>query len=479
MTRYSFSEKEFSSWHNALNAATGLLKSALEPEEILREDDRSLARSWYLESALYSYMSSLSPDTFYYGSFFLIYIIALAVFSYYLLRAIRKRELIWLVVPVLSVSFTIYLSLHSVGLAEPNDSSFSVFHISDSGREKDECYMLYQNGDREDMNMKLRKEVSHVEPQDYKYFVELQESLNPAFNKPDYTVDHTESGIEIAFSEVVPGTSRVLRLDVDREKKDPCFEADLVLEPTWFQGRIRNISRKNFEKVVMIRGCQYVVLDGIAAGEVKTIGKNAAACLNAYEESSHFADEMDESTALGNALFYIENTYLEDSRNLNETLIIGVSEEDEFSLFANGDELSNQIGLSIDRVEDKEKDPSLRQITNINRFCLRSDEDGSLLYDTLDGMRTKATYQFDPGEHVRSLNRNRDSFSGVIYAYNFQKETEDPILRNWDDSISGEDLKPYLSDRNVLILTYQIEEETENVAAPILSAVTAGSPDGE
>ena len=74
---------------------------------------------------------------------------------------------------------------------------------------------------------------------------------------------------------------------------------------------------------------------------------------------------------------------------------------------------------------------------------------------------------------VRKLYRNRDSFEGTVLAYNYQNGKDEVILKDWDDVLDEKDLQAYLSDQNVMILTYRLPKGEDLGNTPVLSVEMA------
>ncbi len=66
--------------------------------------------------------------------------------------------------------------------------------------------------------------------------------------------------------------------------------------------------------------------------------------------------------------------------------------------------------------------------------------------------------------------RNHDDFRGKIFAYNYETNEMDRILTKWDDVMYLPELEPYLSDMNVMKITYEQAKDVEEYNLPILSA---------
>ena len=473
---YSLSDKAFSSWSKARAAAKGLMEYILDQEGLFLGNDQEMLRMWYLERSLYSFMPSAAPDIFYYGSFFLIYIGALLLIGYYLLRRIGRREWVWLLVPLISAAFAAFLTLNSGRLSRPDSNLFSMLRISENTKSTDSCYVLYQNGKGEACRIDFSPNVNMVAPLDYEYRLDAGDSAEAGSDKIDYSINYNKRGYDVSFSEAIPGTSRLLFIDTDK-KSGGGLKGDIHTLPTSFYGTIRNDSGKNYERILIIRGRQYLLLPGLEEGEQMNLDGDLVRCLSNYEEDPFSltleTEEADEDSAMANVLFYAGASWMKDSDHLDETILAGICSSPDSAIFDDEDEPSNQINLDIVHLEDQnqdENDTKTFTISNINAFCLRSDQEGLLAHDTLETNKTKATYQFDRSRVLRRLFRNRDSFAGSIRAYNYRTGKDDLILKKWDDCLEGRDLEDYLSDQNVMILTYQLPDGQDIGNTPILSA---------
>lgn len=477
-TRFSFSEKAFSSWNSAGEASEGLLGYILEEAGLSLAEDQSMLRMWYLERTLYAFLTSVAPDTFYYGIFFITYIAALILIGYYFLRKIHKRELVWFIVPLMSVGFVVFLVGHSSRLSRPNTNSFSMLRIADDSKRMDECYLLYQNGNGDACQVDFAGDVDKVEPLDYDYRLDIQDIPSVDTEKTNYRVSRAGGRCDILFSETIPGTSRILHIETKAHREN-ALDARILTLPTTFYGTIKNTGTRNYSKIIAIRGRQFAILPGLGSGQEVAIDRHQVRCLSNYEEDAFSYASIsgdDEESVLSNILMYIEKTWMKDTDQLDETILVGVTYDMDSEIFSGENDLRNQIGLDVIHLSDSREDRThsggnrVFTITNINTSCLRSDEEGMLVHDTLEANKTKATYQFDRNRVLKRLCRNRDSFKGTIRAYNYKTGEDEIILKNWDDILEGKELDSYLSDQNVMILTYLLPEGEELGNTPVLSA---------
>ena len=473
---YSFSDKAFSSWSKARTAAAGLLDYIMDQAGSLLGEDQEMLGMWYLERSLYAFMPSAAPDVLYYGSFFLIYIGVLLLLGYFLLRRVGRREWIWLMVPLISGVFAAFLTLNSSRLSRPDSNLFSMIRISDDSKSVDDCYLLYQNGKGEACTIDFSPHVKALAPMDYEYTLDVGAPAETGSDKMDYAINHKKTGFDVRFSEAIPGTSRLLYVHTDK-KTGGGLLGDIHKLPTGFYGSIRNDGEKNYDRILVIRGRQFLILPGLRAGDQAKLDENMVRCLSNYEDDPFSltleTEDTEEESAQVNALLYAGTRWMKDSDHLDQTILVGISSQPDRGIFADEEEPSNQINLDVIHLKDQDQEEEGQKtytISNINAFCLRSDQEGLLAHDTLEANKTKATYQFDRSRSLTRLSRNRDSFAGSIKAYNYRTGKDDLILKDWDDCLEGKTLGDYLSDQNVMILTYQLPEGQDIGNTPVLSA---------
>lgn len=463
--RFSLSNRAFLQWNARDKTTCKILMHFLGKDIDTENSDTSL---WYVKKALYAFMKSQLPNTFYYGVFFIFYILLMVTIAYYYLRKIKKREYIWIVVPVLSLLFTVGLIVRSRGMNGSVDSSFSALRVVDSEKNQESIYFLYQSNEGEEGNVNLIPSITSVVPMDYNYRTIAGKNIKTSGE--DVTINNTRKGFDVAFEESVPGTSRLLKMSGNTrnttEKK--VFTQDISTTYTAFDGHITNTSSNNFSRVILIRGNQYAVLNNVQAGESVSVSADMVKCWNHFDEENSTFGAESENTVTGNIMEYLQQTYMNMDRSEGELLIAGITNENDFKLFTDDNILKNHVTVMIDHFYLKEK--TGERILNINSSCLKDEGEGlSIEEDTLDENKTDVTYIFDKTRMIEVLVRNRDDFTGKIYAYNYETKRKDRILESADAYMTGEDLESYLSENGEMILTYKIDGEYET--APVLSLI--------
>lgn len=250
-----------------------------------------------------------------------------------------------------------------------------------------------------------------------------------------------------------------------------CFTTNITAENSFFEGTVTNISEWEFDKVVVIRGQQYTVLDGIKSGETGEINEKTVKFWTEYEEEGQTDGDEEDATASGNLVEYLKQCYMLGNGDQNTLLVIGITDDNNFQLLTNGNSLGNRLSAFVNRFALQNEDGS-ECIININT-CLDEESQGtSLSYNILEKNETQAVYSFDVSKVIWGLFRNRDGFSGTIYAYNYDTGEQDKILEDADDYMNCGELEPYVSDMNEMTLTYVLPADGTYGEAPILSLLT-------
>ncbi len=466
--RFSLANGAFLQWGARNSLASDVLTHFLEKDNDTASSDTSL---WYVKKALYAFMKSQLPNTFYYGVFFIFYILLIVTIAYYYLRKIKKREYIWIVVPVLAIFFTVGMIVRSRGMTGNNDSSFSALRVKDTQKKQETIYFLYQSDEGEEASVNFLPSVTSVVPMDYNY--RTISGKNVKTSGEDFTINNTKNGFDIAFEESVPGSSRLLKLSgsTDDSSQREVFTPNLSVTYTGFSGDIKNISGNNFSRVILMRENQYVILKNVKAGAQVSISESMVKCWNRFDEENSTFGTENENTVTGNLMEYLQQTYMNTEKSQEELLIVGITNENDFKLFSDNNVLKNHVTMMINHFDLKEQNAG-EKILNINISCLEEkDESAALEEDALDKKKTEVTYIFDRKEEIQALARNRDNFRGKIYAYNYQTKQKDRILSDVGTSMDADQLEPYLSDSGEMLITYQLEDAVEYETAPVLSLI--------
>ena len=464
--RFSLTNSAFLQWSVRDKAAGEILSHFMGKDEDTESSDTSL---WYVKKALYAFMKSQLPNTFFYGVFFIFYILLMVTIAYYYLRKIKKREYIWIVVPVLALVFTVGLFIRSRGMKGSGDSCFSALRVTDSEKEQENIYFLYQNDEGVEDNVNFLSSITSVIQMDYNYRTIAGKNIKTSGE--DITINNTQKGFDVAFEESVPGTSRILKLSGNTKSvsEKEVFTQDIFTTYTSFYGNITNTSSNNFSRVILIRGNQYAILKSVKAGEKASVSKDMVKCWNHFDEENSAFGTENENTVTGNIMEYLRQTYMNTQKSKEELLVVGITNENDFKLFSDDNVLKNHVTVMINHFALEEE--TGKRILNINMSCLKQEGEGlAIEEDTLEENKTEVSYVFDK-EEIEALARNKDNFTGKIYAYNYSTGQRDRILSSTESYITGESLNNYLSGDGEMRITYKMDASDEYGPAPVLSLI--------
>ncbi len=470
LVSFSFQDGVLLQWNSRNRVCADLLGSLLK--EKLEDSQKDSISLWYVQKTLYAFLHSQMPNTFFYGCLFVLYLFLLVVFAYYFLRRRKKREWIWGVVPLLSILFTSFMAIRSLGIAGMEGSTLSAIRISDAGQEQDTIYFLYQNGEKEEADVNFLPSIKSVIPLEYSFRTDSTGEDNLVCSNKVLTVNHTKNGYAVLFDEQIPGSSRLLELSglpdlPGQAGKRDAFTADLQAGKAAFEGTVKNISGKDMDTLLLVRGNEYVLKKNLAAGSSARIKTED---VEVYSSSlpANLSDR--ETSVVANLLSYVRQIYMNSTEGRDQVLLIGLTDKDDFSLFSDKNKLRNHISLFVNYYDMPGKE-DITRMSNINSSALQESEEGSSLSeDYLERDWVEAQYAFDKHKLMWSLTREKDSFSGTIYAYNYDKKKREKILQRQGDSLGCEQLEPYLSEMNVMKLTYQLPNGVTQDVAPLISA---------
>lgn len=465
---FSLIDNSFMQWMGRDQALTSLFTYvSSDTEEKKYETD---LMEWYVKKAIYSFLDSQTPSTFYYGFFFILYLAMVCCVAYYLLKQIKRREWIWVVVPGISVFFTALLMVGAIRTPEDTNNLFSALKIKDEEKREEVVYLLCQNKDGKSKSIDLLSSYNIVEPLDYEYG-ELSSKANGL--PVDYTVNDAANGMEIVMEESVPGSSQLMKISKSKKEEDSAdstnFKVQIKGDYTRFRGTIENVSGYDYRCVLLVRGTQYTVLYDLKKGEKQNIKGSDVKSWTLVNGEQDFEDNSQEGV-LNNLLSYLEYEYISTDNKLNQLLAIGITNQKTIELFDDKTELKNQITVDVNRYKISTDNTYDSLITDINRQCLvEADGKESLEEDILEENQTEALYKFNMADNIGMLIRNSDSFEGLIFAYNHKTDKMEMILSKPDDVLEDDRLKNFISEKGEMKLRYVLPEEEIYGSAPVIS----------
>lgn len=470
--RFSFTDESILQWNHLDEMTQSLMKKVFRSVFEENADEENLI--WNIEMALHDFNSSQTPNVFYYGIFFLVYLITLTFLAYYMLRRIRKREYIWGVVPLTALLFSLSLIFRSRNTPSQVQSSFSSIRIVDDKKARNDLYFLYQNEEGESMNVSLISSVDRVLPIDFDYAQEAADYTQLTMIQKDYSILDARKGYDISFSEATPGTIRMLQMTENKimnyGEKTNIFSSNIRGNHTAFSGELTNQSEKTFDKVLILRGNEYWISQDMKPGDTVEVSPDKVKAWSQSDEDTVLSRE-DDSIVMQDLLSYVLYRYTKNNSDLGDLIVIGLVLDDNYQLLRTRNiSLGNQVSIYACHMNIGNPETTDCQV-DINRESLKEYEDfDDLSVQISENEKMEVEYQFDSSKLVWAMARNHDDFKGKIYAYNYETKEKERILSKWDDVLYLTDLEPYLSDMNVMKITYEQAKNEEEYNLPIISA---------
>lgn len=467
--RFSFTDEAILQWNRLDEMTSSLFRQLLG--NIFENNLDQENGLWNMEMALHDFNQSQTPNAFYYGLFFLLYLWALIFIAYVLLRRLQKLEYIWMVVPVLALFFTGCIVLRSRGISAQTQSSLSAIRIVDNDSIDNQIYFLYQNAEGESKEMNFISAVDEMEPMDYEYGQDVFDDTLVLRIQEDYTIGNTRHGFSVAFSEASPGTMRLLQMrenkSVNYGEKTTVFSANIKGNHTSFSGDINNLSDKDFDKVIAIRGNEYWCSQNLKSDCSVRIDSKDVKCWKSFEEIEDIFLQENDTTVTMDILNYLNYRYMKNNNNLDDIIVIGIDLNDKFQLLRGNNMLGNQVSVFVNHIKVNPPEKGDCYLDMNQQWLKEHSNMTEFLSEILDQQEPEVEYQFDSNKVLWTMARNEDDYQGKIYAYNYWTGEKDEILTKCHDILSGEELRPYLSENNEMKLTYQFSDEDTTI--PVFS----------
>lgn len=467
--RFSFNDDSLLQWNHLSDMARSIFEGLLAQQVENNIDQEN--GLWCMEMALHDFYNSQMPNAFFYGVFFLVYLIVMILSAYFLLSRYKKRELIWNVVPIIAIGFTLVVWFRSKGTPSQSQSSLSAIRVVDDQSQKNSIYMLYQNEEGESMELNLIPSVDRVTPMDFEYVQDNSNESRQTAVHEDYKIIDSKNGPDIEFSEATPGTVRMLEMTenstMNYGEKTKVFDVKVNADFTTFFGEITNEFNRNFSKVVAIRGNQYWTCGPLKSQESVSIKADDVRCWSQSGEE-YTLSEGEDSPVVQDICSYLIYEYLNNNDDMNQLIVVGITEEEHFRILRNDSYPANQISIYANRQEIREVEKASCD-ANIHLKYLKDLTYTQLQEMMYDSAEEDVNYQFDLNKNIKYLIRNRDEYQGKIYAYNYWKGEKERILSNPGDRLDAEELEPYLSEKKEMTLSFKKKKDSEDNHLPILS----------
>lgn len=463
--------------------ANVILNNTFSPEQ----QNQGNANSYYdnsEESIAKNMNNSPKPNAFVFGAFFLVYVIFVGPILYLILKKAKKREKIWIAIPITSLVFTFVVFVASTiyRVHKPMANTFTVIQLQDNLKME----RVYTN-----FICPKAKDYKFVLEDDYREVSMRYSSMNYSiFGSPSnigndphaytFMVKDGNEGKELEFRNSKAFEERNFELRKAGENDVGQLEFEKKCYSDGFEGTLTNNSEYDLSNIVVYFDNRFAVIDQLKKGESTSIKK----------DQLYKAIEYDSFSQVYGEIAYFKS----NSKKHREYLISCNMERMYVDRNAYG---KGYIWASIGSYNPKiVKEGAVKQYggavlyqtffadyedvvgyhPNVKAMLVSCDGDYDDLENCIYSESANMTYEFDgmkkivelvceDYENMQKVNTDSNRCYASVYAYNVEKGDYEQIFVD-SDSVSGAELEKYMQG-NVLLLRYQANGSYTNYVPQI------------
>lgn len=413
------------------------------------------------KSALNSIAANKVPNVVVYAFIFFIYVICVGPVMYLILKAMNKREAMWVAIPILSFGFTIIVLISSMfyRINKPFACEY-VFMDYGDGSINSTIYSSIQSPKSKKYDITFTEGIDSIVPysdDDYSY----SEDINIDY---DSAIRQDNDGMSLVLSKTQAFTKTNYILQKTEANNGQGLNVDLTFNGSTFEGTVTNNTPYDLSDVVVYYNSQYVLVDKLKSGETKNLAKTQI--LN----SSY-------GGGLGYSIFGYDDMVMfdsEESKEVNRNRSVYLDICDRYIVNAQYYE-----GIAFGHVDNFEYDAiatkNVKEYTygvvatkfqhylysgtgNFYEDIVATNVVGSTGdYDTYDGWmyaeQVDLNFVFNPDDNIENLSmidRTADTYQQCadVYAFNWDTQQYDRIFVN-EETVSGEDMKHYYQNQRI------------------------------
>lgn len=404
-----------------------------------------------------------------------VYILLCGPVTYIGLKKIRRRELIWLVVPVLAVIGTLLIYIVSLKyrVTRPVTSSFAVADIS--GDTVSQTTYTNVIGPRaKDYDIDVASEYNDIRLSDDGYWTN--------YGSDDVTARlekiNDKGNISLKFYNPTPFGSVGLKTSSVFDNNIGSIGRNLHLYTDGFDGEITNNTDYDMKNVVIMSDGYYYCIEELKRGEtipvsrddnMRMIGIGAAYnSLNEYYDKKYDGEHNAPSRLVDRNYYmmYIFNGSVPDNHHYGEIAIWGDVNRP-VDVTADGESDNYNVYTVYDIGSYNYEDVRGAYYSNI--YMLASGADSQAGYDQEDLMmysnEVNITIKFQDDDNIETLKydleKNVERSKVTVSALNNTTGNYDDIFVDGQTEIKGDELDKYMKD-NMIVLKFVVIDQQDH-----------------
>lgn len=469
---YSLGMEPVASYANKEALALLLLRMTATDATVTR-----LNGGYYNGSAMYSGIQlartadvNKKPSALLYGSILFLYVVLVGPILYLILKACKKREKIWIAIPLISLVFTgiIYLTGFIYRVRKPLINTFSIVSL-EKGFKTEQVYANITCPKAQKYTVRINEGYTSFNNIDnYSYSIL---GTGNADEKYDFMIRKTGDGTEIVLDNDETFEDTALSMKKTSENNIGTIDCNLKCTTTGFEGTITNNTSYDLNGVVVTFENHFYQAGDLKKGEqitidpskiIESVGYGTFEQLyssnpNLYKERELYMEYQIDTT--------MENSFI-NTKAYNQGYVWGKISSYQPEIVGDTDIKQTGNGVIFQTYHAEYEDVRGTYYPGLDQMEIASQGE----YDSTDGMlyndAVTITYSFEgyPGittlenlsygkeEAVDSSSYGTNGYANV-YAYNVETGVYDLLFEN-GNTLSGTELQKYMSG-NVIMLKYE------------------------
>lgn len=431
--------------------------------------------------------TSRKPSAILYGIILLIYVVLVGPVLYLILKALNKREKIWIAVPLVTLVFTavMYATGFLYRINKPQVSTFTVIQL----QEEVKAEKIYTNvvcPKPKEYTVQFaegytgfRKDVD-----DYSYSILSSATyMGGGAISCDYMLKENSKGTQMFLNCSEPFQQTELTINKNSDNNIGTLDSNLTCSTTGFEGTVTNNTCYDLKDVVVTFETYLYMAGDIKKGETITIDSSRIIESNPYGSFDRLypADRLYTDREM--YLRYQVNTMVEtsvvDMDAVNKGYIWASIPSYQPDLVKDSDVKRVGCGVLLTSYTAEYSDVTGTYYPNIKKMLVASTGE----YDDVDGSLYSSesvnTYSFEGWTSITALQimetqeDNKDSYRKLadVYAYNVETGAYEQVFVD-SDTLSGEELEKYILDNVIMLKFVQVQSGANyyNTYIPRISA---------
>ncbi len=424
--------------------------------------------------------NSKRPSVLLYGFILFVYVVLVGPILYVVLKALGKREKIWMAIPIVTLAFTfiIYLTGFMYRLNKPLVSTFTVVQLQEHAR-TEKIYTNIVCPKPKEYAIQFAEGYTGFRKNSNEYYYSMFDS-NTEEGVYDYMLKKNGACTEMLLNCTEPFQQTSVAVSHNGDNNIGTIDSKLTCYTTGFKGTVTNNTCYDLQDVVVTFENYFCMVGDVKKGETVAIDPSKIVVAQAY---GTFESYYPTQQIYNNREMYrryqihnmIENNMIDKNAH-QKGYVWAIIPSYQPELIGQSNVKQAGCGVLLTSYTAKYEDVTGDFYQNIDALAIATQGD----YDSQDrsiySTDVVVTYSFEncPGitvlenMEVAGSAYNGHGMPAEVYAYNAELGDFEPIFVN-SNILSGQELKKYMMD-DVIILKYMQDSSGYGAYVPRISA---------